>query len=108
MPKAGYFGFQFTIFRRAITPLAQPSSSEFRASDIYLAHFTVSDIQNGDFYHDLRYARGGAGLAGAEVDPFYRVWLEDWAVSALGRQCEQDPYHRRQRRCTLSICTSTK
>lgn len=77
------FGFQFTIFRRAITPLAQPSSSEFRASDIFMAHFTVSDIQSGDFYHDVRYARGGAGLAGAEVDPFYRVWLEDWQVSAL-------------------------
>ncbi len=77
------FGFQFTIFRRAITPLAQPSGSEFRASDIYLAHFTVSDIKFGDFYHDLRYARGGAGLAGAAVEPFYRVWLEDWGVSAL-------------------------
>ena len=77
------FGFQFTIFRRAITPLAHSSSSEFRTSDIYLAHFTVSDIKNGDFYHDVRYARGGAGLAGAEVNPIYRVWLEDWGVSAL-------------------------
>jgi len=77
------FGFQFTIFRRAIAAPGQPSSSEFRAGDIYLAHFTVSDIERGDFYHDVRYARGGAGLAGAEVDPFYRVWLEDWQISAL-------------------------
>ena len=77
------FGFQFTIFRRGISPHARASDSEFRASDIYLAHFTVSDIKSGAFYHDLRYARGGAGLAGAEVDPFYRVWLEDWQVSAL-------------------------
>ncbi|MDE2748023.1 MAG: carotenoid 1,2-hydratase [Chloroflexota bacterium] len=76
------FGFQFTIFRRAISPLARESDSEFRSNDIYMAHFTVSDIKNGDFYHDVRYARGGAGLAGATVDPFYRVWLEDWAVSA--------------------------
>ena len=77
------FGFQFTIFRRAISPLAKSSESEFRANDIYLAHFTVSDIANADFYHDLRYARGGAGLAGATVEPFYRVWLEDWQVIAL-------------------------
>ena len=76
------FGFQFTIFRRAISPLANSSESEFRANDIYMAHFTVSDIANADFYHDLRYARGGAGLAGAIVDPFYRVWLEDWQVVA--------------------------
>lgn len=76
------FGFQFTIFRRALKPLAQASASEFRAKDIYMAHFTVSDIANGAFYHDARYARGGAGLAGATVEPFYRVWLEDWAVNA--------------------------
>ena len=76
------FGFQFTIFRRALSPLASPSDSEFRTNNIYMAHFTVSDIANGDFYHDVRYARGGAGLAGAVVDPRYRVWLEDWQILA--------------------------
>ena len=76
------FGYQFTIFRRAIRPQAQESNSEFRAEDIYAAHFTISDIANGGFYHDLRYARGSAGLAGATVEPFYRVWLEDWQVRA--------------------------
>ena len=77
------FGYQFTIFRRAIAPPAQSSDSEFRTSDIYMAHFTVSDITNADFYHDLRYARGGAGMAGATVEPYYRVWLEDWQVIAV-------------------------
>ncbi len=76
------FGFQFTIFRRAIVPVAQPSASEFRSSQIYMAHFTVSDIAAGAFFHDVRYARGGAGLAGATTEPAYRVWLEDWAISA--------------------------
>lgn len=76
------FGYQFTIFRRAIAPPAQTSESEFRSNNIYMAHFTVSDIANADFYHDLRYARGGAGLAGAAVEPYYRVWLEDWQVIA--------------------------
>ena len=76
------FGFQFTIFRRAISPRAFSSDSEFRANDIYMAHFTVSDIAQGDFYHDVRYSRAGAGLAGATIEPFYRVWLEDWEVIA--------------------------
>jgi predicted secreted hydrolase len=76
------FGFQFTIFRRAIAPLAHASASEFRANDMYMAHFTISDTANADFYHDVRYARGGAGLAGATVEPIYRVWLEDWQVIA--------------------------
>ena len=76
------FGFQFTIFRRALAPPSPASESEFRTNDIYMAHFTVSDIASGDFYHDVRYARGGAGLAGATAEPFYRVWLEDWQVVA--------------------------
>ncbi len=76
------FGFQFTIFRRALAPLAAREGSEFRANDIYMAHFTLSDIAGGQFYHDVRYARGGAGLAGATIEPRYRVWLEDWHVSA--------------------------
>lgn len=80
--KGRRFGYQFTIFRRAISPRAQATDSEFRANDIYMAHFTMSDIADEDFYHDVRYARGGAGLAGAAIEPFYRVWLEDWEVLA--------------------------
>ena len=76
------FGFQFTIFRRALAPVATGSDSEFRTKDIYMAHFTVSDIAGGAFHHDVRYARGGAGLAGAVSQPRYRVWLEDWSVRA--------------------------
>lgn len=76
------FGFQFTIFRRALSAQANASASEFRANDIYMAHFTLSDIEAGQFYHDVRYARGGAGLAGATSAPRYRVWLEDWQAIA--------------------------
>lgn len=76
------FGFQFTIFRRAISTLGAASASEFRARDIYMAHFTISDIAAQRFYHDQRFSRGGAGLAGATAEPRYRVWLEDWQVAA--------------------------
>ena len=76
------FGFQFTIFRRAISPTDTASASEFRSNDIYMAHFTISDIARETFYHDLRFSRGGAGLAGATTEPTYRVWLEDWQVKA--------------------------
>ncbi|MEM9951831.1 MAG: lipocalin-like domain-containing protein [Chloroflexota bacterium] len=76
------FGFQFTIFRRAISPIATQSDSEWRTNQVYLAHFTVSDIEGNEFYHDERFSRGGAGLAGAESDPRYRVWVEDWEILA--------------------------
>lgn len=83
------FGFQFTIFRRALAPLAARRQSEFRANDIYMAHFTLSDVAGGDFYHDVRYARSGAALAGATADPTYRVWLEDWQVRAENDEATQ-------------------
>jgi len=77
------FGFQFTVFRRALEPQARHSESEFRSNDLYMAHLTLSDVAGGRFLHDLRYSRGGAGLAGATVEPRYRVWLEDWELRAL-------------------------
>jgi predicted secreted hydrolase len=90
-----HFGFQFTIFRRAITPpeqttisdtndTSEPSvdTSEWRSNQIYMAHFTLSDIDGGEFVHAERYSRAGADLAGATVDPRYRVWLEDWVIEA--------------------------
>ncbi len=77
------FGYQFTIFRRAILPNMEASDSEWRSDQIYLAHFTVSDITGEQFYQAERFSREGAGLAGATADPRYRVWLEDWQVIAL-------------------------
>lgn len=77
------FGYQFTIFRRAISPETGQSDSEWRTNQVYLAHFTVSDIESNEFYHDQRFSRGSADLAGATVDPVYRVWLEDWEIIAL-------------------------
>jgi predicted secreted hydrolase len=77
------FGFQFTVFRRGISPQAVDGGSEWRTNQLYMAHFTVSDIEGGRFYHDERFSRGAAGLAGATIDPRYRVWLENWQVEAL-------------------------
>ena len=81
------FGFQFTVFRRAIDPTLTDTDSEWRTGQVYMAHFTVSDLQEERFFHDERYSRGGAGLAGALPidgdDSAYHVWLEDWQVRAI-------------------------
>ena len=77
------FGYQFTIFRRALTPdEVVDAASDWRSNQVYLAHFTVSDVANEAFYPHERFSRGAAGLAGAQADP-YRVWLEDWSVEEL-------------------------
>lgn len=78
------FGYQFTIFRRALTPptLTDESTSQWRTNQVYFAHFTVSDIEGGQFYQHERFSRGAAGLAGAQAEP-YRVWIEDWSATEL-------------------------
>ena len=78
-----HFGYQFTLFRRAVLPDAPQSKSEWRTDQLYMAHFAVSDIAGGQYYHQQRFSRGGAGLAGAEAEPRYHIWLEDWDVLAL-------------------------
>lgn len=83
------FGFQFTIFRRAISPDTVKSESEWRTGQVYLAYFTVSDIEGGQFHHAQRFSRGGAGLAGATVEPRYQVWLENWSVQAQDDEASQ-------------------
>lgn len=78
------FGYQFTIFRRAIAPedLTTPTSgetSDWRSRQVYFAHFTVSDIETQQFYPQERFSRGAAHLSGAEADP-YHIWIEDWTM----------------------------
>lgn len=77
------FGFQFTIFRQALTPdqiAVDGDVSNWRTNQVYFAHFTVSDLADERFYFSERFSRGAAGLAGAQATP-YRVWLEDWQVA---------------------------
>lgn len=80
------FGFQLTIFRRSLVPLQEmpvsDNASDWRSSQVYLAHFTISDIANEKFYTAERMSRGAAGLAGARSVP-YQVWLENWSVEQI-------------------------
>ena len=83
------FGYQFTIFRRAIAPSENASDSEWRTNQLYMAHFAVSDVAGEQFFHDERFSRAGAGLAGAESDPNYRVWLGEWQVMGTNEDATQ-------------------
>jgi predicted secreted hydrolase len=80
------FGYQFTVFRRAATPERPASDSEWRTNQLYMAHFTVTDVEDERFFQAQRFSRGAAGLAGATSEPRYRAWLEDWEIFALDAQ----------------------
>jgi predicted secreted hydrolase len=83
-PSGEPFGFELTFFRFALTPpgaAATEPQSAWRARQIYMAHFAVSDIDRKNFVVSERFARDALGLAGAQADPF-RVSLDDWSLTA--------------------------
>jgi predicted secreted hydrolase len=89
-------GYQFTIFRVALTPptdssgpiqmassAQQADTSDWATNQFYMGHFAVSDVQGEELHAAERFSRGAAGLAGAQAEPF-RVWLEDWEIASTG------------------------
>jgi predicted secreted hydrolase len=78
------FGFQWTVFRQALTPRAAEGSSKWRAREVYLGHFAVSDLSGNrpGFRSFERFRRGALGLAGASAVPF-GVRLDDWTLDSV-------------------------
>lgn len=77
------FGFQLTFFRSRLQPPGsekQPTSpSSWRTSQLYLAHFAVSDLEDEAFRYEKRTVRGAMDLAGvAQDDNQVRIHLRDW------------------------------
>ncbi|MEX2161354.1 MAG: lipocalin-like domain-containing protein [Anaerolineales bacterium] len=79
-----HFGYELTFFRVALLPpdLAIPRENNWATNQIFMAHFALTDVEAKEFHAFQRYARGAAGLAGAQTDP-YLVWLEDWKVEQV-------------------------
>lgn len=78
------FGYQLTFFRRALAPPDQTVQrpSEWAASQAYMAHFAITDVQAGVHHEFEQLSRAAAGLAGSQLQPF-RVWLYGWQVEQL-------------------------
>jgi predicted secreted hydrolase len=103
------FGWQFTIFRRALAPqdaAARGRTSAWAANDFYLLHLAVSDIAGGHYLHEQSLERGVLGAAGAtdaaavktKTDPV-NVWMKNarfertaqgWTVHAGVEGCALD------------------
>lgn len=75
------FGYELTFFRFALNPDMPASKSAWRSNQIYMAHLTLTDVENKRFYTDERFSRAGNGLAGASGKR-YQVWLYDWSAAA--------------------------
>jgi len=80
------YGYQLTFFRRAVSAPDERSlrESQWAADQVYLAHFALTDVEEGQFHAEERFERGAAGLAGAAGEPAFAVWLQDWRVEETG------------------------
>ncbi len=76
------FGYEVTIFRFALQPGAPATDPGWRSRQVYIGHFAVSDISGDQFYVEERFARGAAGLAGAQGAP-PKAWIYDWHLRYL-------------------------
>jgi len=75
------FGYQFTLFRNALAAEQTPRRSRWATRQVYMGHLALTDVDDNRFFAFERFARGAAGLAGVELDPF-RAWLEDWELGS--------------------------
>jgi predicted secreted hydrolase len=86
-PSGERFGFELTFFRVALVPPAdrRVEASAWRAREIYVAHFAVTDVARKRFRFQQKLARAALGLAGAQSAPLH-VWLDGWSLqeSATG------------------------
>lgn len=104
------FGFEVTFFR-ARPGERNPNSvlnPVWDSNQVYIAHFALSDLTGGKFYHQERLNRPGPGIAG--VDAAHQViWNGNWQL----RWLSFDPIRQelqavdRDSRLTLSL-TSQK
>jgi predicted secreted hydrolase len=75
------FGFELTFFRFALVPPPiPPTPSAWRSSEVYMAHFAISDVAQRRFRFAQKLSRGALGLAGAEAQPLH-VWIDDWSLT---------------------------
>jgi predicted secreted hydrolase len=79
-----HLGYQLTFFRSSLVPPGErpPRNSNWGADQIYMAHFSLTDVSQKRYQAFERFSRGAASLAGAQVEP-YQVWLEDWQVQEV-------------------------
>jgi len=74
------FGYQLTFFRHGLSSQPITRTSEWAANQSYLAHFTITDIESGQFYFFDQVSRGAVGLAGATTEP-QNIFVEGWSAT---------------------------
>jgi predicted secreted hydrolase len=81
--KGNRYGYQLTFFRQGIRTEPADRGNPWSVRDLYLAHFSISDVSQKRFTYDERVSRTGPGLAGASTEGLH-VRLLDWSATQKG------------------------
>jgi len=76
------FGFELTIFRFGIRPgnaRFAPDASRWHGSEVFPAHFAITDVNDKTFVHDERFVRDALGMGAASTGTL-NVHAGDWSV----------------------------
>ena len=81
------YGYQVTFFRFGLRDRQNGEKKDHPIvfTDLYMAHFALSDISQKKFLFRERINRGYGNKAGAATDR-YLVWNEDWKVAGDAQQ----------------------
>jgi len=76
------FGYQLTFFRRAMPPdQVKTLPSKWSITQLYFAHFAVTDLSNNQFHFAEKISRAALGKAGAETGRL-NVWIDLWRAES--------------------------
>ena len=78
------YGYQVTFFRFGVRDRQKEAKEQPLFTELYMAHFALSDIAAKKFVFRERINRGHGDKAGAATDR-YLVWNEDWNVEGDAR-----------------------
>jgi predicted secreted hydrolase len=76
---ARQFGYQLTFFRFGVRGEIESGGNPWQVRDLYMAHFTVTEVEENNFSVAERISRAGPGLAGARTDRM-DVWIFNWSA----------------------------
>ncbi len=72
------YGFQFTIFRHALTPSSEKSAN-WASPQIYMGHLAITDVTKNVHSTKELFSRAGPDLAGSSTNP-PKIWLKTWSI----------------------------
>ena len=77
------YGYQLTFFRHGMRWKASDPANPWSLRDLFLAHFTITDVSRGRFSFAEKTSRTGPRLAGADGERM-NIWLLDWSAEMKG------------------------